>query len=230
MMALDDRRSAREALERAYALSDRGDHAASQHWARRASEIDPTLADAHTMRGWALENLGSIRLPEAKAAYEEALRLDPSDLWAVLGLATVVGRLGDGPHARILYARCVDEAPACLDDEQDLYEVLSWSHYKLGHVEDAIAVCREGLSRNADWPSLRLDMALMMLVSGEVEEALRAYTVGAAAAGSEQLGIVAVAFDDLELGLAEHPDVDHAAGDRARGILARALGLRASPG
>ncbi len=47
--------------------------------ADRAIELTPSYAKAHQYRGWALE--ASRRIDEAKAAYERAFELDPSDTW-----------------------------------------------------------------------------------------------------------------------------------------------------
>src|SRR3954470_36119 len=83
-----------EGLGRAESLSEAGEYAAA------LQELDAVLldggasAEVHTARGWALENLGPERLPEARSAYECALRMDPGALWAKEGLANVLRRMG----------------------------------------------------------------------------------------------------------------------------------------
>lgn len=54
-----------------------GDHASAERSLRRAIELEPGLAGAHTALGVLLANTG--RMPEAIAAWSRALELDPAD-------------------------------------------------------------------------------------------------------------------------------------------------------
>ena len=71
-----------QGLGRAEALSDAGEYAAALEELDAAFDSEPQNAAVFTARGWALENLGPERLGEARLAYEAALRLDPSAMWA----------------------------------------------------------------------------------------------------------------------------------------------------
>ena len=82
-----------QGLGRAEALSDAGEYAAALQELDTVLLAGPPTAQVQTARGWALENLGPERLPDARAAYEEALRLDPSALWAKEGLSNVLRRM-----------------------------------------------------------------------------------------------------------------------------------------
>src|SRR3989304_1303245 len=95
-----------DALARARALADAGDHGAALTAAERALALEPAPpAEAAAARGGARENLGPERLTDARDAYAEALRLDPENLWAKEGLSNVLRRLGRPAEAD---APCVE--------------------------------------------------------------------------------------------------------------------------
>ncbi len=95
----DAQRAALQFLELGRRLNDIGEFAAASEELDQAIRLDPTNADAHAVKGWALENLGRDHLADAKGAYERALELEPNDLWAREGLANVLRRLGDTEEA-----------------------------------------------------------------------------------------------------------------------------------
>jgi tetratricopeptide (TPR) repeat protein len=216
---------ARRALDRSYALADAGEYARALAEADRALGLDPALADAHTQRGWALENLGSIRLSEARDAYETALELDPNDLWAVLGLATVLTRFGR-PDADALYRRVVEEAPARLATEPDLGEALGWAQYRVGMHAAAADTLRRCADAAPDDVAVRLDLALVLLVEGYRDVALAEFRRAIDDTDAGSRGHLAVALDDLETTLVERPGLSTFGGDEARAMLASALGRR----
>jgi tetratricopeptide (TPR) repeat protein len=219
---------ARRALDRSYALADAGEFARALIEADRVVSLEPGLAEAHTQRGWALENLGSMRLFEARQAYETALELDRSDLWAALGLATVLTRFGELDQADTLYRRVVTEAPDRLAAEPDLAEALGWAQYRVGMYSAAIETLRLGIRADPRDVSVRLDLALVMLVAGLREEALSELGDAIRAADPSRRGHLAVALDDLEATLVERPGLTTFGGAEARAMLAAALG-RVSP-
>ncbi len=214
----------RRLLDRAYELADAGDYAGSLALADRAVELDPDNAEAHTARGWALENLGSVRLGEAYDAYRRALALDEGELWAALGLATVLTRFGDPHAAEQLYRKVVDEAPSRLDAEPDLAEALGWAQHRVGMHSLAIATLRRHLERTPDDVAVRLDLALILLVAGFPREALAEMRTALDGSGATLRGVLAVALDDLEATLVERPGLSAFGGGEARMLLASALG------
>ncbi|MGD8819311.1 MAG: tetratricopeptide repeat protein [Anaerolineae bacterium] len=66
---------ARQYLDKAYALDEDFDFGKALEACDTAIQLDPTLADAHRLRGAILEELN--RQQEAVQAYREALRHDP---------------------------------------------------------------------------------------------------------------------------------------------------------
>jgi adenylate cyclase len=215
---------ARRAIDRAEVYAAAGEYARALAEADRAIELEPGLALAHTERGWALENLGSMRLSEARDAYETALQLDRDDLWAALGLATVLTRFGELETADALYRRVVTEAPGRLDAEPGLGEALGWAQYRVGMFSAAIETLRRCAAADPADVGVRLDLALVLLVEGLREDALSELERAIEDAGSAQRGNVAVALDDLESTLVERPGLSTFGGNEARAMLAAALG------
>lgn len=70
------RSEAMQYLEQAYASQEQSESEKALEECDTAIRIDPSLADAHNLRGVILEELG--RRDEAVLAYHEAVRLDPS--------------------------------------------------------------------------------------------------------------------------------------------------------
>lgn len=194
-----------EGLGRAEALSDAGEYAAA------LAELDAAPSDAavFTARGWALENLGPDRLGEARVAYEEALALDPSAMWAKEGLSNVLRRMGYTREADRLCEEVVDEGRRRYEDEEDLWELVGWCELRLGRYQDAVATLREALRRDGRWIAVRFDLALALLCAGERSRAFLEYSRGihqAVNGGSRRLrGCLRVALDDLDESLAERP-------------------------
>jgi len=196
-------------LGRAEALSDAGEYAAALEELDAAFDAEPQNAAVFTARGWALENLGPERLGEARLAYETALRLDPSAMWAKEGLSNVLRRMGHGREADRLCEEVVDEGRRSYDAEEDMWELVGWRELRLGRYQDAVATLREALRRDGRWIAVRFDLALALLCAGERSRAFLEYSRGvhqAVNGGVERLrGCLRVALDDLEESLAERP-------------------------
>jgi predicted Zn-dependent protease len=174
-------------LGRAEALSEAGEYAAALEELEAAFEAEPQNAAVFTARGWALENLGPERLGEARLAYEAALTLDPSAMWAKEGLSNVLRRMGYEREADQLCMEVVEEGRRRYEAEEDLWELVGWCELRLGRYEDAVA----------------------LLCAGERSRAFLEYSRGvhqAVNGGVERLrGCLRVALDDLEESLSERP-------------------------
>ncbi len=198
-----------EGLGRAEALSDAGEYAAALVELDDALSRGPAGSAVHTARGWALENLGLDRLPDARIAYEEALRLDPGAMWAKEGLSNVLRRLGLAEDADRLCREVIEEGLTRSDAELDLLELVGWCQLRLGRYDEAVATLREALARDGRWIAVRFDLALALLFAGERSRAFLEYSRGvhqAVNGGVSKLrGVVRVALDDLEETLNERP-------------------------
>lgn len=198
-----------EGLGRAEALSDAGEYAAALLTLDEALSSGQAGAAVHTARGWALENLGLQHLPDARAAYEDALRLDPGAMWAKEGLSNVLRRMSLVEDADRLCREVIEEGMTRSDGELDLLELVGWCQLRLGRYEEAVGTLREALARDGRWIAVRFDLALAQLFAGERSRAFLEYSRGvhqAVNGGVARLrGVVRVALDDLEETLNERP-------------------------
>jgi tetratricopeptide (TPR) repeat protein len=142
-------------------------------------------------------------------AYEAALTLDPSAMWAKEGLSNVLRRMGDEREADRLCEEVVREGRQRYEAEEDLWELVGWCELRLGRYQDAVATLREALRRDGRWIAVRFDLALALLCAGERSRAFLEYSRGvhqAVNGGVERLrGCLRVALDDLEESLSERP-------------------------
>jgi tetratricopeptide (TPR) repeat protein len=198
-----------EGLGRAEALSEAGEYAAALKELEASFQADAPSAAVFTARGWALENLGPDRLADARTAYEAALRLDPSAMWAKEGLSNVLRRMGMVREADLLCEEVVDEGRQRYSVEEDLWELVGWCELRLGRYDDAVATLREALRRDGRWIAVRFDLALALLCAGQRSRSFLEYSRGvhqAVNGGVERLrGCLRVALDDLEESLSERP-------------------------
>ena len=196
-------------LGNAEALSAAGEYASALQELDGIVASEPSNPAVHTARGWALENLGPERLGDARAAYEEALRLNAGAMWAKEGLANVLRRMGSTAEADQLCVEVIDEGTRRYEEEEDLRELVGWCELRLGRYDDAVRTLREALRRDGRWIAVRFDLALALLCAGDRVRAFLEYSRGvhqAVNGGVERLrGIVSVAIDDLEECLAERP-------------------------
>lgn len=198
-----------EVCRRAADLGEAGAHERSLALLDHALGFHPGHAALHTARGWALENLSPPRWDEARRAYEAAIALDAEDLWAHLGLASVLGQLGESVQCAPIYRDLVERARRRASLEPEYFELLGWCQYRLGRLDDAAATFRHALTLDGAWASVRFDLALVLLLSGQSHSADLHYghTVRLLSKrGSEAtLGAVRVALDDLDEALRVHP-------------------------
>lgn len=87
------------ALQQATDLADAGRSTDAIDVLAGAIDRHGDVAELHTAQGWALENTSPPRWSEALAAYRIALAADPRQLWARLGQATALERLGEAEAA-----------------------------------------------------------------------------------------------------------------------------------
>lgn len=198
-----------EGLGRAERLSEAGEYQAALEELERILGEHPNDAAVQTARGWALENIGEQRLPEARDAYLEALGLDPSALWAKEGLSNVLRRLGDVEEANHLCREVIEEGTRRFDVEEDLRELVGWCQLRLGLTDDAVNTLGVALRLDGRWTAVRFDLALALLCAGHRVRAVVEYQRGihqAESGGLQRLrGVVRVALDDLEEALGERP-------------------------
>jgi Flp pilus assembly protein TadD len=187
----------RALVDRADGLNDRGEYQAGLQTAQEAIGLAPTDGPAWTAVGWALENLG--RLPEAEEAYRTAVRHDPGQPWAMVGLATVLEKTGRPGEALDIYRSVAERAPQSGQMGPDMLEIVGWSCFKSGDLDHALALYRQALAVEPKRTAVRFDLALALVAAGQVDNALSEYRTGLRDTDdqAELRAHVEVALDDL---------------------------------
>ena len=179
-------------------------------------------------RGWALEQLGSPRLPEARAAYQRALALDPECLGAASGLATVLDRLGQREDARSLYRSVAERFGDAPQLDAETLEITGWCAFKIGRLDQARRRFEQALALDPTIAAIRFDLALALLAAGEGESALAHYREGVAGPDAPEVAAHAtVALGDLRDAIAEQADLRSSVATAAAiGILSDSIARR----
>jgi tetratricopeptide (TPR) repeat protein len=147
-VAVDDSVSgAHNALATMHWLLD-GDVAAAETEFRRAIELSPSDADAHTM--FALFLCGAARYAESIAEAHYALRLSPTSLIQNQAAAWAHLHAGQYPEAEVQATRTLQLFPGSL---QPLF-VLGWALWRQGRSEEAVAAFEQALTLSREAWSL----------------------------------------------------------------------------
>ena len=101
--------------------------------AERAIAVRSDIPNAWVVKGHALR--GMNKLPEARAAFEEALRLAPGQPEALLGLGATTIDLQDWTASASVFERLIKIAPV-----PDAYRGLVFSYRQGGHETEAANV------------------------------------------------------------------------------------------
>ena len=141
--------------------------------------LQPDFATCHANRGWVLENLGE--LAGARAAYRRACAIDPANVRALGGLASLAARSGDGPAARDYATQALAASPS--DPAANL--ALAMADLSPEAAADAEQRMR-GLLARPDLPVHERGVALSVLgdaldLQDRTAEAFAAYSAGNAA-------------------------------------------------
>ncbi|HTW93703.1 MAG TPA: tetratricopeptide repeat protein [Tepidisphaeraceae bacterium] len=130
-----------EAFHRAGILAyQRGQFAQAVHLAGKAIAIDSTAARYHCAMGNSLASLG--KMPDAAAAYQEALRRQEAFPEALTGLGGVLQAMGKFSQAVEVHQKLVSVAPKSARG----WTALGISLQSLGRIQEAIAAYQKVLS------------------------------------------------------------------------------------
>lgn len=146
---------------------------AAERASRRALELAPALAEAHTARGFALSM--SRRHDEAEREFEQAMAINPSSFDAYYYFARSSFARGDVKRAADLFR-------AAADVRQEDFQsptILAWTLRLLGQAQEARAASQEGIKRAerilalnpVDARALSLG-SLALFFDGQVERAM----------------------------------------------------------
>ena len=176
-----------------------------------ADLLAPTVArgeaghDALVAIGWALENLG--RDGEARDAYLAALHEDPHSLSALEGLGNSLYRLGDREGAAARFLAVVEICASLADPDANVLELLGWSQFRLGHLDEGVHSFRTALTLEPELISVRFDLGLALLCAGQAERGSAEYEGGLHSIARRltvmRRGALSVALFDLRQELGE---------------------------
>ena len=210
MVPEPERDRASDLIRRASELNDLADYAEAAETSARAIELDPDDALAHTVRAWALENLGGQHVDEARSVYETAIALDATAPWPRTALADLLHRTGSRDEARSLYRDVAADPVESLADRPRRLEFRGWSLYRLGRLDEAIQTF------HASMAGARTDLRAVRprpfpARDGRPDEASQAYGTAVeavrAADAAPPTRAAHVAIEDLEEAIEAHPDI-----------------------
>jgi len=139
---LDEREKHERALQfnNAGVLSyHQGSYDASVDQFKRATELDPSLAEAFNNLGLSYTEMG--RDEEATLAFQRALELDPSAAHVYNNLGYLYYKKGDLNHAVEMYQRAIQRGA----DTSSAYSNLANAFYRLRRLDEAVAAWRRAL-------------------------------------------------------------------------------------
>lgn len=158
-----------DALRAKEAFESLQDSFAGHRLARYVSnEMDPYIKSAVRDFGFVL--LQKKLYSDARHALEEAVGLDPNDVWAVSGLATTLALLGEKKQA-IEMARIAAE----LGPDGYTLAALGYVHELCGEILKAIVFYEKALQVRGDYPEVLYNLGRLYEFVGRYDDAIQAY-------------------------------------------------------
>ncbi len=157
----------RTACERARQAFARGETSAALGLAEQAIAADPTLPEAHALRGAALADMG--RAEEALGAYAEALRLKPEYVEVYRSMALLHGERREYEKALEAGRKVVELDPrdaATLNDT-------GVAALRLGRLAEAEDLLRRSLELDPSAAAAHYNLALVEAEQGDVTSAIQ---------------------------------------------------------
>jgi eukaryotic-like serine/threonine-protein kinase len=142
-------------------------YAKARKEAEKALELDPNLAEAHSIMGW-IKTTYDWDWTGADAAYKHALELEPGNADVVRGAAALAGTLGRFDEAIRLGRRTIELDPLRVATYNNLGNVA----YYAGRLEEAEAAYRKALELNPQYPGEHERLGRIYLAQSKTEEAL----------------------------------------------------------
>jgi tetratricopeptide (TPR) repeat protein len=135
-----------------------------------AVQLAPSYANAHAYRGQALGRLG--RIAEEEQSYARALELDPANLTAKAGLASLSSHFGEHRQARALALEVLEAAP----NSETAALVVAQADMAEGSPAAAEARIRGLIAEQGPSPSLSSYLGDALDAQDRVQEAFDAYS------------------------------------------------------
>jgi len=135
--------------------------------ARKAAELDPTLADAYNM-------IGTIKMAldydwsGAREAYDHALRLDPTNADVLFSAAHLTMSTGSTEETLIQSREALARDPLNLLYRRYMGRVLLFA----GRYDEAEAMIRQVLDMNPSFPAAHYELGRIQLLRGQAAQAV----------------------------------------------------------
>lgn len=127
-------------------------------------------ADQHVAEGIAHQRAG--RLPEAEAAYRQALTLNPSHFQALHYMGVLALQIGDANWAVRLISAAVDVSARDVDAHSNLSAAL----LAQGKPDEAINAAMRAVQLKPDHPEAFANLGAALAASGRLDEAVAYFT------------------------------------------------------
>jgi len=184
-------------------LSQVGDFRASLDTAARATDLDPSSADAWSRISWEARYVDPPERERALEAAERAVELggESPGIWFQFGLAEARQAVGD-PRAATDFRRVLALIEAEAGQSPDMLPLAAWCQYRLGQLDDAARMFLEASTLEDQVDSSDFDLALVTLCHGRERRAQRLYAdaIGAAKTHIHRLrarGLIRTALADV---------------------------------
>jgi tetratricopeptide (TPR) repeat protein len=171
-----------------------GDYPAAEISARNALLINPNLAQAHAVLGWALDFQGGDRLVEAREAGERALQLDPNLAAAHAYYAEILMDISPENYQDAL--RAARQAVALDPNLLDAHRALGYVWERTQNYEQALESYQTALRINPNLALLHLAVGNMMLNQQDTNAAIESYLKASTLAPTDPdpLTLIALAY------------------------------------
>ena len=154
----------------------KGDFRRADELASKALALEPDWTWTHHLKadilGW------QTRYPEAVAEYERALALDPSNVYAALGLGWTYARFGEFEKSLQYFDKSIRASP---DDTglAHFYGGKAWANFGLKNYDQAIDWARQAIAVNPNYVHyIHATLVAALALAGhdaEAREALQRY-------------------------------------------------------
>ncbi len=154
-------------LHQALSLADHGDKQQAMTLALQLLQQNPKFVPALKLKGMLLEESGQNS--EAAAAYQEGLKLAPSDPDLLLKTGIYKLAAGDREEALKLLQHCARLLPG----DGDAHYYLAQAYHLNGHDDLALAAIKQSLKADPDNPPVWQKYGELLCGTGNCEEGLR---------------------------------------------------------
>ena len=138
--------------------------------ARKASQLDPMLADAYVVMSQE-QMAGEADWAGARASLDQALRLDPNNVGAMISAGHLTRATGNADAALVLFRKALERDPLNLLTRRYMARVL----YYEDRLDEAESAVRQVLEFNPAYPAAHYELGRIFLARGQAGEAVAAF-------------------------------------------------------